>query len=70
MGQKWCGAKTGISCRPADPYFVALYLNRGCHVFHTLGGGGEGEGGGGGHRAMGFTSPTENSLVKLAYDGA
>ena len=63
---KWCGAKTDISCRLVDPYFVAIYLNLVIFLKHTKG-------------AVrdtmysirfGLTSPTENWLVKLAYEGA
>ena len=67
----WCGTKTGISCRPADPYFVAIYLNRVFFIKHTKGAIRDAMFSiNWGHRVMGLDSPTENSLVKLAYEGA
>ena len=67
----WCGTKTGISCRPADPYFVAIYLNGVFFIKHTKGAIRDAMFSiNWGHRVMGLDSPTENSLVKLAYEGA
>ena len=68
---KWCSTKSGISSRPAEPFYVAIYINRIFFVKNTKGAiinalysinwG---------HRVVGLASPTENSLVKLAYEGA
>ena len=64
------GAKTGISCRPTDPYFVAIYLNRVFFLEHTKSAVRDAMFSiRWGHKVMGLTSPTENSLVKLAYEG-
>lgn len=56
--------------RPADPFFVALYLN---HLLITKGKAGSiinaYYGIRWGHHIAGLNSPTENPLVKLAFEG-
>ena len=66
----WCEAKS-LTSRPADPYYVALYINRTYllkrkkgHLKCAL------YGISWGHCIVGLSSPTENPLVQLAFSGA
>ena len=67
---EWSNGK-GILGRPAHPYFVAIYLNRllfvnnnrGCLTAALYGIRW-------GHHVVGMETPTDNPLVKLAYEGA
>ena len=67
---RWSSSKK-LTGRPADPYYLAIYLNhllfvnknKGCltAAFYGVRWG---------HHVVGLTSPTESHLVKLAYEGA
>ena len=67
---EWSEGK-GIQGRPADPYFVAIYLNRLLFVNANRGSLTAAVYGiRWGHHIVGIETPTENPLVKLAYEGA
>ena len=67
---KWSDRKN-VTGRPADPYYVAIYINhllfvnknKGCitSALYAVRWG---------HHVVGLESPTDNPLVKLAYEGA
>ena len=67
---KWSAGKN-LTGRPAKPYYVAIYINhllfveknKGCltAALYAIRWG---------HRVVGMESPTDNPLVKLAYEGA
>ena len=71
--EKWLqwSRRKNLSGRPADPYYVAIYINhllfvnrnKGCIIsaFYAIRWG---------HHVVGMTPPTENPLVKLAFEGA
>ena len=71
--EKWLqwSSDKGIPGRPAQPYFVAIYLNRllfvnnnkGCLTAAVYGIRW-------GHHVVGMETPTDNPLVRLAYEGA
>ena len=67
---EWCEGKQEISFRPAEPFFVALYLN---YVFRQKRKVGSITaafyGIRWGHHIVGLESPTENPFVKLAFEG-
>jgi len=66
----WCSVNQEVVPRPAEPFFVALYLN---HVLFTKGTVGSlitaFYGIRWGHHVVGLNSPTNNPLVKLAFEG-
>ena len=67
----WCDRYTEAKKCPADPFYVALYLNdmvlddkKKGHIKSAY------LGIRWGHRTRGFESPTDNPFVKTAYEGA
>ena len=67
---KWSAEKKLVS-RPADPFYVAIYLNHLLFVNKTKGAITSAfYGVRWGHRVVGLESPTDNPLTKLAYEGA
>ena len=67
---EWCRLKSEVCERPAEPFYVAIYLN---HLLFTTGKKGAilaaMYGIRWGHRNIGLKSPTDNSLVQLACEG-
>ena len=67
---EWAERKHGVKPRPAEPFYVAIYLNhllfvngnKGCltKAFYGIRWA---------HHTVGLPSPTDNSLVQLAYEG-
>ena len=71
--EKWCRWSTdhAFQNRPAKPYEVALYINYIFHIYHKQGTVKSAYYGiRWGHHVAGFTSPTDDPLVHLAYEGA
>ena len=67
---RWSDTKH-LSGRPGEPYYVAIYFNHLLFVHHNRGClAAAFYGVRWGHHIVGLESPTENPLVKLAYDGA
>ena len=66
----WRNTKGEVQTRPADPFYVALYLN---HLFFLHGNKGcistAFYGIRWAHHMVGLDSPTDNPLVKLVYEG-
>ena len=66
----WSNSKQGVIYCPADPFYVAIYLN---HVIFISGPQGSiitaFYGIKWGHHVMGFNSPTDNSFLQLAFEG-
>ena len=66
----WCKDKPEVQPRPAEPFFVAIYLNfllrtvakKGCISAAMYGIRW-------GHRIIGLPTPTNNSIVQLAFEG-
>ena len=67
---RWSESKIEVKTRPADPFFVALYLN---YLYFIRNNKGSVTSAFYGirwaHHMVGLTSPTDNKLVELAYEG-
>ena len=67
----FCADKPEVVCRPADPFFIAIYFN---HLLTEKGTRGSLTdamyGIRWGHISAGYHSPTDHPFVKLAYEGA
>ena len=67
---EWCKNKKEVIARPANPFYVAIYLN---HLFFTRRNKGSiitaVYGIRWAHHSVGLESPTENELVKLTQEG-
>ena len=67
---KWSESKEEVKTRPAEPFFVALYLN---HLYFIRNNKGSITTAFYGirwaHHMVGLSSPTDNELVQLAYEG-
>ena len=65
----WSNSKQGVIYCPADPFYVAMYLNHVLFISRTQGSiitafyGIKW-----GHHVMGFNSPTDNSFLQLAFE--
>ena len=66
----WCNSKQEVHLCPADPFYVAIFLN---HILFTSGKKGSVitafYGIRWGHHVMGFDSPTDNPFVQLTFEG-
>lgn len=66
----WSERKSEVSTRPADPFFVAIYLNSLLFSQNTTSSLTSAYYGiRWGHRIVGLASPTSSSLVEMAYEG-
>ena len=66
----WSNSKQGVIYCPADPFYIAIYLN---HVHFISGAKGSiltsFYGIRWGHHVVGFNSPIDNPFVQLAFEG-
>ena len=66
----WSSSKQGVIYCPADPFYIAIYLN---HVLFISGAKGSiltsFYGIRWGHHVVGFNSPIDNPFVQLAFEG-